>query len=106
MIQTQPGIELTVEFTLKPNVLKAFEAILLPHLERVAAEETCITLIANRDPLNETRYMLYERWENQEEFTTVQMKRSYRIPYEEQIKPFEAAPRKVNIWKATFVQTK
>ncbi|MDQ1095563.1 MULTISPECIES: nuclear transport factor 2 family protein [Chryseobacterium] len=55
-------IGLSVEFSLKPGVINEFEAVLLPHLERVASEDTCITMIANRDPKDETRYMLYERW--------------------------------------------
>lgn len=50
MTQATQGIEILVEFYLKPNVLENFVAILLPHLERVASEETCITMIANRDP--------------------------------------------------------
>ncbi|TDS13089.1 putative quinol monooxygenase [Sphingobacterium paludis] len=83
-----------------------FEAILLPHLERVASEETCITMIANRDPNDKTRYMLYERWADEKEFLEVQIKRPYRVPYEEKVGPLEAAPRKVSIWKATLIRNK
>ncbi|WP_236688233.1 antibiotic biosynthesis monooxygenase [Empedobacter falsenii] len=99
-------VEVIVEFSLKPNVIDNFEAILLPHLERLASEQTCITMIANRDPNDETRYMLYERWADKKEFLEVQMKRPYRVPYEEKIQALEANPRKVSIWESTLIRNK
>lgn len=103
-IKKNSEIEILVEFTLKPGVIKDFEAILLPHLERVASEETCLLMAASRDENDETKYILYERWKDEKEFWDVQMKRAYRIPYNENIAPFEAAERKVKMFKSRFLK--
>lgn len=99
-------IEILVEFTLKPGVLNEFEAILLPHLEKVTSEETCLMMAASRDEKDETKYILYERWKDEKEFWEVQMKRPYRIPYNKNIAPFEAAERKVTMYKSRFFRMK
>lgn len=105
-IEKNNEIEILVEFTLKPGVIKEFEAILLPHLERVASEENCLLMAASLNENDETTYILYERWKDEKDFWEVQMKRAYRIPYNEKIAPFEAAERKVKMFKSRFLKIK
>jgi quinol monooxygenase YgiN len=99
-------IEITVEFTLKPGVIKEFEAILLPHLERVSNEETCLLMSASYDQNDETKYFLCERWKDERDFWDVQMKRSYRIPYNQNIAAFEAAESKVSMYTPRYFKVK
>lgn len=105
-IEQNNEIEILVEFNLKPGVLEDFEAILLPHLEKVAKEKTCLMMAASRDENDETKYILYERWYDEKEFWEVQMKRDYRIPYNKNIAPFEASERKVSMYKSRFLKIK
>lgn len=71
-------------------------------LNRVAgaakAEASLISNIAHQDPEDETKFMLWEMWADQQEFFEVQMLREYRKPYETRLVELLAEPREVQIW--------
>lgn len=98
-------VDILVEFHLKPGVQEAFEAILLPHLERVATEPACLMMIASIDSEDATRYLLSEGWADKEEFLTIRMNRSYRIPYNKAVAPMEASPQHVTVWQPVLSLT-
>lgn len=103
---TNNPVTVLVTFRIKKGSEKEFEGVLLPHLRRVAAETTCEEMTVYRDPEDPTRYMLYERWADRDEFLGVQMKRPYRIPYNEAVEPLEAEPRSVTFWEEIPLEVK
>ena len=108
-VPDQAGLYLTVEFTLKPGMREQFEAVLLPHIARVADESTCLLMAASRDPEDDTRYILFERWADKDEFWDVQMRRGYREAYYEAIAPMQADPTilsRVASYASTFFRSK
>jgi quinol monooxygenase YgiN len=54
-------------------------------------------MIASKNANNPHSYLLYERWEDEAEFTQIQMQRAYRIEYNEKIQALEKEARKVFI---------
>lgn len=99
---TDVQVTILVEFYLEPDMIEAFEAVLIPHLKRVASESTCLMIFADKDPDNTTRYLLYEQWADKNKFLSIQMNRAYRIPYNTAIEPMEASPRRVTLWQSTL----
>jgi quinol monooxygenase YgiN len=63
-------------------------------------------MAASYDQKDETKYFLYERWKDEREFWDVQMKKSYRIPYNQNIAAFEAAERKVSMYTPRYFKVK
>lgn len=90
----------------KPNHQQEYIDIVSPVLAAMRHEPTFINTVLHQDPLDSTRFMLYETWADHDEFFKVQMKRNYRRAYEERLPYVLRSPREINFFeplRADFV---
>ena len=73
-------------------------------LDTVIQEKTCRNLIAHQDANNKYRFVLYEQWENHDEFLNVQLKRPYRLEFAERMNHIRAEPTKICIYQEFYGQ--
>ncbi|GAA3079443.1 putative quinol monooxygenase [Pseudonocardia yunnanensis] len=72
--------------------------IVQPVLDAMRHEPTFLNTALHQDPADPTRFMLYETWADRDEFFQVQMKRAYRIAYENRLPEILRTPREIRFW--------
>jgi quinol monooxygenase YgiN len=89
---------LTVTFDIVSGSEQRFVDLVTSNLDIMRHEETFLSASLSVDPQCAGRFFLLEVWKSRAEFVEVQLKRDYRIPYEEGIKPLLAREREFNEW--------
>lgn len=88
-----------VTLRVKPGLEEEFLRLLTPLLDAMRQEETFVNTALHQDPDDPSRYMLYETWADREEFFEVQVKREYRIAYEDRLPELLQEPRQAQMWQ-------
>jgi quinol monooxygenase YgiN len=96
---TDDPVTVVVTFKIRPGEEERFKTALLAHLPACVAEPTCRRMWFYEDPDDPTRFMLYEDWDDRDEFLEVQLKRPYRRPYMEATEHLWESPRVTTLWR-------
>jgi quinol monooxygenase YgiN len=97
----QEQLAFFVYFQTKPGKEEKFRSTLDALLDAMSKEESFINYFLLQDETDSTKLVIFEIWRGTaEEFRHVQMKRPYRLSYEESLPELLAEPREVQLnWK-------
>ncbi|WP_027178190.1 putative quinol monooxygenase [Maridesulfovibrio bastinii] len=89
----------TVQFDIKPEYISIFEKSLLHILNNMSAEDTFVSCYLDKNLSNETRYILYEIWNEPsvEAFIENQGSKEYRTEFNENIDNWTSSEKKVTM---------
>lgn len=87
-----------IRFNVVPDQRERFLTLLEGVLDAMRSEPMFHQAILHRDPENDTRFMLYETWEDHDDVLTVQLHRPYRRAWHEALPDLLAEPRDISIW--------
>lgn len=91
-------ITYTVEIHLKPGRAEDFLRLLSPVLDAMRQETTFLSAVLHRSADDPDLFLLYETWQDARDVEEVQMHRSYRKAYWDELPELLRVPRKVAAW--------
>ena len=71
-------------------------------MDIVIKESTCRLLKAERSVEDRSHYILYEEWDDYDEFQNVQLKREYRSDFAERMRKLTAKPSQMEIFELVY----
>ena len=71
-------------------------------MDIVIQEPTCRLLKVQRSLQDESHYILYEEWDDHDEFFNVQLKRDYRRGFAERMHALTAQPSQMEIFEQIY----
>jgi quinol monooxygenase YgiN len=97
----QEQLAFFVYFQTKPAKEDRFRSTLDALLDAMSKEESFINYFLLQDETDSTKFVIFETWRGtEEEVRNVQMKRPYRLSYEESLPELLAKPREVQLnWR-------
>lgn len=87
-----------IAFDVNPEKLQEFRQALDGVLDAMRSEASFHQAVLHADPASETRFMLYETWEDHQDVLTVQLGRPYRQAWHDALPDLLARPRDISIW--------
>lgn len=88
-----------IKFQVVPERSGEFLGLLEGVLDAMRDEPRFHEAILHKDPTCETRFMLYETWEDHEDVLNVQLQRSYRQTWHEALPQLLEEERDITIWE-------
>ncbi|QPF82208.1 antibiotic biosynthesis monooxygenase [Bradyrhizobium genosp. L] len=94
---------MAVTYLIKFNVLQdrreRFLALLEGVLDAMRSEPMFREAMLHQDPASDSRFMLYETWDNHDDVVNVQLHRPYRRAWHEALPALLAEDRDITIWQ-------
>jgi quinol monooxygenase YgiN len=87
-----------IQFDVIPEQRAFFLSLLTGVLDAMRSEATFHEAILHRDPQNDSRFLLYETWQDHDDVLEVQLKRPYREAFHRALPSVLQRPRDISIW--------
>jgi len=88
-----------IAFDVQPGKVPVFRQLLDGVLDAMRAEANFHQAVLHRDPDSDTRFLLYETWEDHEDVLAVQLARPYRQAWHDALPDLLARPRAISMWQ-------
>jgi quinol monooxygenase YgiN len=93
------SVTFMIRFTVVPAERERFLRLLEDVLDAMRHEPMFHEAILHADPENETRFMLYETWEDIDDVLNVQLARPYRQAWHAALPSLLAGERDITVWR-------
>jgi len=92
-------ITYVIRFNIAPGKTVRFLELLEGVLDAMRSEDNFHQAFLHRDAENDSRFMLYETWEDHDDVLNVQLARPYRQAFHEALPALLAEPRDIQMWQ-------
>jgi quinol monooxygenase YgiN len=92
------SVTYVITFDVVPRQRSRFLALLGGVLDAMRSEPMFHEAVLHRDPASDSRFMLYETWEDHDDVLNVQLQRSYRQAWHDALPELLASERDIAIW--------
>lgn len=93
------AITYVIEFNVVPEQRERFLKLINGVLDAMRHEPMFHEAVLHQDPESETRFMLFETWEDHEDVLAVQLKRPYRKAWHDALPDILAGARDIAMWR-------